>query len=53
LNKPKGKALIDPETGREVIISGVKHTLFFIRVEYWGIILGIIAIINIFTSQPL
>jgi hypothetical protein len=53
LNKPRGKVYIDPDTGGEVIVSGSSHTLFFIKVEYWGIILFLIAIINIFTSQPL
>ncbi|WP_066504477.1 hypothetical protein [Abyssisolibacter fermentans] len=52
LNKPKGKVYIDPETGNQVVFSKT-HTLFFIKVEYWGIILLVIAFINIFTCQQL
>jgi hypothetical protein len=34
-----GKVLIDPESGGEVLLMPT-HSLFFIKVEYWGILLG-------------
>jgi len=33
------KALIDPQTGRQVLVGGDTHTLFFIRMDLWGPIL--------------
>jgi hypothetical protein len=38
------KTLIDPETKREVVL-GRRHTLFFIKMEYWGPILLAIALV--------
>ena len=50
LNKPEERNLIDKETGEEVKLKNARHRLFFIRMEYWGPILLVIAIINIITK---
>ena len=35
LNADSQKVLVDPETGQQYKI-GVKHSLFFIPLQYWG-----------------
>ena len=39
LLRRRAKALIDPQTGQQVIVGGDTHTLFFIRMDLWGPIL--------------
>ena len=49
LNRISERVLIDRETGEEIRVKGRKHSLFFIKMEYWApvlIILGIVSIIN-------
>ncbi|PEW71395.1 UNVERIFIED_ORG: hypothetical protein EDC93_103606 [Bacillus cereus] len=48
INKPNGKVYIDAETGEKVMFNK-KHSLFFIKMEYWGPILGVIAIVTLIT----
>ncbi|MGE6619280.1 hypothetical protein [Bacillus mycoides] len=48
INKPNGKVYIDAETGEKVMFTK-KHSLFFIKMEYWGPILGVIAIVTLIT----
>lgn len=46
LNRRRGKAMIEKETGREVLVLP-KHALFFIKMHYWGpmlIALGLAAL---------
>jgi hypothetical protein len=50
LNKPRGRTLIDKETGEEVILKNTRHRLFFIPMEYWGPILLVIALIYVITK---
>jgi len=40
------KEYIDKETG-QTVNSRAKHSLFFINMEYWGIILGVLGLIGI------
>ncbi|WP_010233578.1 hypothetical protein [Clostridium arbusti] len=47
LNKPNDKVYIDKQTGKEVRLSKT-HKLFFIKMEYWGPILVIIGLVNLF-----
>lgn len=47
LNKQKARTLIDKETGEEVILKN-DHSLFFIPMEYWGIILCVGAVLILF-----
>ena len=49
LNSSNGKLYIDKETGEEVQISK-KHTFFFIKMEYWGPILGVIGLVTLFVK---
>jgi hypothetical protein len=42
LNKPGEKAFIN---GEEVTIKNTRHSLFFIRMDYWGPILIVIAVV--------
>lgn len=48
INKPDGKVYIDAETGEKVMFNK-KHSLFFIKMEYWGPILGVIAVVTLIT----
>ena len=50
LNTRKAKTYIDKETGKEIIQKG-DHSFFFIRMEYWGIIIPIIMIILLIKEQ--
>jgi len=43
LNSRPGKVLIDKATGQEVTLKP-NHSLFFIKIEYWGPILFVIGI---------
>jgi len=45
LNSKPGKVLIDPETNEEVEIKN-KHTLFWIPMEWFAIVIMIIAVYN-------
>ncbi len=48
LNKPTGRIFIDKATGQEFREGGGQHRLFFIRVEYWAIVMGLVAITSFF-----
>src|SRR3990167_2444323 len=37
------KILMDKETGQDVVIEK-KHTIFFIKIEYWGLLLMIFGV---------
>lgn len=43
LNGTKGKVLIDPETKQEVLLKD-KHTMFWIPMEWYGLVLGALAV---------
>ena len=45
-NSAEGKVMIDKETGQEVLFKQ-KHSIFWIKMEYWGIIFGILGIVFI------
>ena len=47
INKPDGKVYIDAETGEKVMFN--KNTHYFYKMEYWGPILGVIAIVTLIT----
>jgi len=40
LHRRRARRLMDPETGEEVVLAP-SHDLFFIKMEYWGIILSV------------
>ena len=48
LNSKQGKILIDPETNQPVELKN-KHTLFWIPMEWFSIIIAVIAIFGIST----
>jgi hypothetical protein len=50
LNKKEGKVLIEKDTGKEVVVKS-EHSLFFIKVEYWGYILFALGIIFLFVKS--
>ena len=50
LSQSNSRILVDPETVQEFIDSP-KHTLFFIKMHWWGPILGIIGIGMIILDQ--
>ena len=45
LNRNNRRRLIDPETNEEVILK-INHSLFFIKIQYWGLMLGIFTVIG-------
>jgi hypothetical protein len=47
LNARPAKVLLDPETGRQVILKP-SHSLFFVRMEYWAPIFVVLGIILLF-----
>jgi hypothetical protein len=47
LNRRKGKVMIEKETGREVVLQ-TNHSLFFVRVHYWGPILIALGFASLF-----
>ena len=50
LNDPKkNRVLIDKETNREVVIKP-RHTLFFIKLEYWAIFMGVVGFLSLFAA---
>jgi len=50
LNTRKTKTYIDKGTGKEIIFKN-NHGFFFIRMEYWGIIIFILTIILLIKEQ--
>ena len=49
LNRNNRRRLIDPKTNEEVILKS-NHSLFFVKIENWGLILGIISILLFITE---
>jgi hypothetical protein len=47
LHRRPGKVFIDKETGREVLL-GQNHSLFFIKMHYWGPILIALGFASLF-----
>lgn len=47
LNRRQAKVMIEKETGREVTILP-NHTLFFIKMHYWGPVLIALALASLF-----
>ena len=43
-NSAEGKAVIDKETGEEILLKR-KHSMFWISMEYWGVIFGILGVL--------
>jgi hypothetical protein len=43
-NSEHGKLYIDKETGKEIEVKS-NHSLFWIKMQYWGVIFTLIAII--------
>ena len=51
-NNEEGRVATDNNTGQKLIIRR-KHSLFFIKMQYWGIILSIIGIIILFYTSTI
>jgi hypothetical protein len=47
LNGRRSKMLIEKETGREIVLRP-NHTLFFVKMQYWGPILIVLALASLF-----
>jgi hypothetical protein len=53
MNRDMDRKLVDPKTGQEVVVRN-DHSLFFIRVEWWGpilVVLGVIGVV-VFLTEP-
>ena len=46
----RGKVYIDKETGQEVKLA-VRHTLFFIPVRYWPLVLAVLGVLLLFVGK--
>jgi hypothetical protein len=44
LHRDPGRTVIDKETGQELVIRRT-HTFFWIRVEYWALILVVVGVV--------
>ncbi len=44
LNTRKTKVFIEKDTGKEIVIKNT-HSLFFITMEYWGVILAVSSVL--------
>ncbi|OPH58969.1 hypothetical protein BC351_21775 [Paenibacillus ferrarius] len=49
LNKSAGRVLVDPQTNQQFKM-GTPHTLFFIPMQYTSFVLGLIAILMLFSK---
>ena len=45
LNSAGERRLVDPETNEEVVVASGNHSLFFLKMHWWGPILFVIAVI--------
>lgn len=52
-NTKNDRLVIDSETGQKILIKGGGHKLFWIPMQYWGIILTILSIIILFRRSVL
>jgi hypothetical protein len=53
MNRDMDRKLVDPATSQEVVVRN-DHSLFFVRVEWWGpilVVLGVIGVL-IFLTGP-
>jgi protein-S-isoprenylcysteine O-methyltransferase Ste14 len=50
-NTKKDKVITDDETGQKILLKGGIHKLFWIPMQYWGIILSILSIIILFQNS--
>ena len=49
-NTKKQRLVTDDETGQKIVIGGT-HTLFWISMQYWGIILTVLGLVILFQSS--
>jgi hypothetical protein len=49
MNRNAERTLVDPNTGEPVVIRN-HHTLFFVRVEWWGPIMAVLGIFLFITG---
>lgn len=49
MNRNAERTLVDPSTGEPVVIRN-HHTLFFVRVEWWGPIMAVLGIFLFITG---
>ena len=43
MNGGEGRILIDPDTSEKVLLKH-EHTFWFIKLEYWGVLWGVLSI---------
>lgn len=48
-SEKKNRVLLDKNTNKEIILKP-SHKLFFIKMEYWAILMGIIGVLSIFSA---
>jgi len=49
LNRNNSRRLIDPKTNEEVILKS-NHSLLFVKIEDWGLILGVTSVLLFITE---
>ncbi|WP_394747609.1 hypothetical protein [Spongiimicrobium salis] len=43
-NTTSGRRVVDKRTGEEIILKG-NHSLFWIKLQYWGIVFGVLTLV--------
>ena len=49
-NNQAARTFIDEQTGQKVLVKG-NHALFWIKMQHWGIICGVVGIIILFQNS--
>ena len=53
MNRGEARELVDPQTGEVVRLQRQGgHTLFFIPMEWWGVIFGVLGFVLLFVAEP-
>lgn len=50
LNGVPGRLLVDPRTGEQVVLRR-RHDLFFIPMQWWAIVMVLVAIVGVFAKS--
>ncbi|WP_420582689.1 hypothetical protein [Reichenbachiella sp.] len=48
-NNARGRIVVDEVTGERIELKS-NHTLFWIKMEYWGVIFGVIGVMQLVTA---
>ena len=49
-NSKQDRTLLEPETGREVVVKATRHSLFFIPMQWWAPVVAGLGVALLFAS---